>query len=107
MWGDGLPADARRAVQTYVTRLRGLLGGGLIATSPDGYLLRATPERVDALRFLRLLDAAAAAAEATAERELVAEALRLWRGTPFDGMRSDWLAEPAAPPPLGGAPGAG
>jgi DNA-binding SARP family transcriptional activator len=97
MWGDELPADARRAVQTYVTRLRGLLGGGLIVTSPDGYLLRATPEQVDALRFLRLLDAAAAAPDASAERELLAEALRLWRGTPFDGMRSDWLEGSEAP----------
>jgi DNA-binding SARP family transcriptional activator len=93
VWDTELPGDARGAVQTYVTRLRGLLGAGLVATSPGGYALRAEPEGVDALRFLRLLDAAAAAKEPAAERALLAKALGLWRGMPFEGIRSAWLAE--------------
>jgi DNA-binding response OmpR family regulator len=30
-WGEELPGDARKAVQTYLSRLRRLLGAGLIA----------------------------------------------------------------------------
>jgi hypothetical protein len=84
-------------VQTYVTRLRGALGAGSIATSPTGYVLRAAPDRVDALRFVRLLDAAAVAPDASSERALLVEALALWRGVPLEGMASAWLEESVAP----------
>jgi DNA-binding SARP family transcriptional activator/tetratricopeptide (TPR) repeat protein len=97
VWNERLPADPRRSVQTYVTRLRGVLGAGSIATSPTGYALRVAPDRVDALRFGRLLDAAAVASDAQAERTLLAEALALWRGVPFEGMASARLEESAAP----------
>jgi DNA-binding SARP family transcriptional activator/tetratricopeptide (TPR) repeat protein len=92
-WGEELPGDVRRTVQTYVTRLRGLLGGGRIGTSSVGYVLHAEPDRVDALRFLRLLDAAGLAPEVARERALLAEALALWRGVPFEDVRSAWLAD--------------
>jgi DNA-binding SARP family transcriptional activator len=91
MWDGDLPGDARKTVQTYVTRLRGVLGAGLIGTSPAGYVLRAAPDEVDALRFLRLLDAAAVAAEVSVERARLVEALALWRGMPLEGVRSAWL----------------
>ena len=90
MWDGDLPADPRRTVQTYLARLRGLLSGSLIAPLSGGYVLRAEPDQVDALRFLRLLDAAAAAQEPSEERALLVEAIGLWRGAPFDGIRSAW-----------------
>ncbi len=93
VWDADLPGYARGAVQTYVTRLRRLLGAGLVRTSPGGYALCAEPDQVDALRFLRLLDAAALAPEVPQERLLLAEALALWRGAPFEGVRSAWLAD--------------
>src|SRR5689334_23713925 len=40
LWDGDLPVHARRTVQTYVARLRSLLGAGLIVSKPDGYLLR-------------------------------------------------------------------
>jgi DNA-binding SARP family transcriptional activator len=44
VWGDGgLPAKPRRAVQTYVARLRKLLGAGLIHTRGEGYVLTVAP----------------------------------------------------------------
>jgi DNA-binding SARP family transcriptional activator/tetratricopeptide (TPR) repeat protein len=92
-WGEELPADARRALQTYVTRLRGILGAQHVGTSPDGYALHVEPDRVDALRFLRLLDAAAVAPDTVGKRALLAQALGLWRGVPFEGVRSAWLAD--------------
>ncbi|MFI5889638.1 BTAD domain-containing putative transcriptional regulator [Actinoplanes sp. NPDC051513] len=90
VWGENLPDDARRSVRTYVTRLRSLLGGDVIETTPDGYLLHA---RVDALSFVRLLESSTA----EPERAAVAEALALWRGAPFEGIRAAWLEDVEAP----------
>ncbi|MER7470758.1 winged helix-turn-helix domain-containing protein [Micromonospora sp. NPDC000018] len=96
-WNEDLPEHARRAAQVYVTRLRAALGADLIRTVPGGYLLVAAPEQVDAIRFGRLLDAAAAVPDTVVERARLDEALALWRGAPFDGMRSAWLATVVAP----------
>jgi DNA-binding SARP family transcriptional activator len=88
-WGEDLPANARRTVQTYVTRLRSVLGAEAITTQASGYALCTSPDNVDALRFLRLVDRAAR--EPDVERRLLTEALRLWRDHPFTGIDSEWL----------------
>lgn len=97
VWGEELPRDARRSVQTYVARLRRVLGAGAIGTRPGGYLLRVDPDQVDALRFVRLLDTAAATADPGTQRAQLAEALALWRGAPFEDLRSSWLDRTEAP----------
>ncbi|MGH3682708.1 MAG: BTAD domain-containing putative transcriptional regulator, partial [Natronosporangium sp.] len=97
LWDEDPPDNARRNVQTYLARLRGALGVGAIAAGPDGYRLRAEPDRVDALKFVTLLDAAARTSDASAERARLREALALWRGAPFEGMRSSWLERSEAP----------
>ena len=97
VWAERPPADPRRSLQTYATRLRAALGGWRIQTVPAGWLLRAEPDTVDALRFVRLLDAAASAAGPRAERELIVAALALWRGEPFDGVASGWLCHAERP----------
>lgn len=98
VWGEQLPDNVVRSVQTYVSRLRGLLGPGAIRRTTVGYQLRVEPDAVDALRFVRLLDAAAArAADPAGERELLGRALSLWRGTPLQGIRSEFLARSEAP----------
>ncbi len=97
IWDGRLPADARRAVQVYVARLRAELGAELIVTSTAGYVLRAEPDQVDALRFARLLDAAASSASRSSEHGLLVEALTLWRGAPFEDLRSPWLEASIAP----------
>lgn len=97
LWGDRLPANARRAVQTHLVRLRGALACDAIDTVGGGYRLRAEPDQVDVLRFGRLLDAAAQVAGTPAERERLTGALALWRGSPFDGIRSEWLESTEAP----------
>jgi DNA-binding SARP family transcriptional activator len=91
VWGESPPMDARRAVQLYVARLRRLLGRNLIRAAPGGYVLRVEPDRVDALRFVRLLGRRVAVADPHAERSLLAEALDLWRGEAFTDARSTWL----------------
>ena len=50
-------------------------------TEPDGYRLAADPMRVDALRFLRILDSAAEQSDAKRERDMLAEGLQLRGGT--------------------------
>jgi DNA-binding SARP family transcriptional activator len=97
LWDGDLPADARRTITIYVTRLRSLLGAERIGTTPDGYVLHAEPDQVDALRFLRSLRAAAAAPDQARERSLLVGALALWRGAPFEGLRSVWLEDTEAP----------
>lgn len=97
LWDERLPADARKAIQVYVARLRAELDAEVIETGPAGYALRAKPDQVDALRFVRLLDDARSAAGGTAERGLLDEALALWRGMPFEDVRSPWLDNTQTP----------
>ncbi|MEJ3745988.1 BTAD domain-containing putative transcriptional regulator [Actinomycetes bacterium KLBMP 9797] len=97
VWGEEPPADPRRSLQTYAVRLRQALGGHGVEAAPEGLLLRAEPDDVDALRFARLLDAAGRTADPAAEKVLLGEALALWRGDPFDGVASDWLHRTEGP----------
>ena len=97
LWGEDLSVDARANLQTNVRRLRRLLGAEMIATRGGGYALEVEPDQVDAVRFVRLLDLAAAAPDPATQRDRLAEALGLWRGTPFEGVRSDWLEHTQSP----------
>ncbi|HEY8482033.1 MAG TPA: AfsR/SARP family transcriptional regulator [Spirillospora sp.] len=94
---EGLPGNVRRSVQTYIARLRSALGPDAIGKEPVGYVLRADPDRVDALRFVRLLNAASCARGTDRERALLTEALGLWRGRPLEGVPSGWLQESQTP----------
>src|ERR1700754_5076892 len=77
LWTDNLPASPRRSVQTYVTRLRTLLGADLIETTVPGYVLHADEAAVDVLRFERLLERADGSADPLRQRACLAEALAL------------------------------
>ncbi|TDB97245.1 AfsR/SARP family transcriptional regulator [Nonomuraea longispora] len=96
LWPDDPPAHQRRSVQTYVSRLRRVLGPAAIRTVRGGYRLDADPDDVDVLRFHRLLARAAASRGTRAERERLEEALALWRGAPFGGLPSSTLCGPKA-----------
>ena len=97
VWGERLPGNARRSLQTYAGRLRAAFGDVGIDSGAAGFALRIEPDAVDALRFVRLLDQAARRPDVTAERACLAEALELWRGEPFEGIDSEWLREHQAP----------
>jgi DNA-binding SARP family transcriptional activator len=89
MWGDRLPATARKMLQKYVWQLRHVIGDDLLVTEGDGYALALDPSQVDALRFEQLLEEAIRARDrGDTERawELLAEALALWRGRPMAGL---------------------
>src|SRR4051812_27837741 len=56
LWGETPPASAKNALQVYIAGLRRALGAPLIRTVEPGYRLEVSPDRVDALRFERLVD---------------------------------------------------
>jgi DNA-binding SARP family transcriptional activator/tetratricopeptide (TPR) repeat protein len=97
MWDADPPEDVRRTVRTYVTRLRAAVGAELIGTEPQGYALRVEPGQVDALMFLRLTDQVQRLQDRAQQRAALCEALGLWRGSPFEGVSSRWLAQTSAP----------
>jgi DNA-binding SARP family transcriptional activator/ABC-type transport system substrate-binding protein len=83
LWGERAPESAQRSLDTYVSRLRTLLGGDRIERRPPGYRLRLEPGELDLERFEALLEqgrAAAAAGEPSVARDRLREALGLWRG---------------------------
>ncbi|MEV7446864.1 BTAD domain-containing putative transcriptional regulator [Streptomyces sp. NPDC091204] len=88
LWGEELPRTAVGTVRSHVYRLRRALGPR-IATHGQGYLLDCGPGALDLDVFEQLVADARActAAERTGEAaELLAGALKLWRGTPLAGV---------------------
>ena len=79
LWGEGAPKTATTSLQNAISRLRRELGEELLETRSPGYVLRVDAERIDVNRFERLLRAARGAAPRE-RRELLQQALGLWRG---------------------------
>ena len=83
MWGEQPPATAVKTVQVYVSHLRRALVEDVVSSSRGGYVLAVDAERIDALRFERLLDegrAALSGDDPARAAELLRAALALWRG---------------------------
>jgi DNA-binding SARP family transcriptional activator/tetratricopeptide (TPR) repeat protein len=107
LWEGSPPARARPALQTYVARLRALLGDGAgdgappIGTRPGGYVIEVAPELIDHVRFRDLVNGAGAVGPGPAsggettgpETELarLGSALALWRGRPMEDVPSEAL----------------
>ncbi len=81
VWGEEPPDTARATLQTYVSRLRGVLGSERIEGEAPGYRFHADREEIDAFRFETLLkEASEDGLEPKAALEVLDEALELWRG---------------------------
>ena len=82
LWGHEPPETARNTLQTYVYRLRKVLGDARIEAGSGGYLLHAEPDEIDAERFEALLKHAKASigTDPTAAAAELEEGLALWRG---------------------------
>src|SRR4029453_12822607 len=101
LWGEELPANATNALQGRISRLRKALSdAGLpelaVITRRPGYLLEIDPEKVDAHRFVRLIQDARRQADRTAAAEAIAlseQALALWRGEPLAEFSSEPWAQ--------------
>ena len=95
LWGESPPASARHMVEVYVSRLRKLLGPGLLLTRAPGYRLDLDPESLDVARFERLLaegSEALASGEPDFASACLGEALSLSRGQAL----ADFAYEPFA-----------
>ena len=96
LWNGQVPDSGRTALQVRVSQLRKALGpaGSLVVTQAPGYLLRVSPDRLDLVRFERLV-AEADAAPADVAAEKLREALALWRGPPLADLAYEPSAQPA------------
>jgi predicted ATPase/DNA-binding SARP family transcriptional activator len=92
LWRDETPAGAS-TLPSYVSRLRRALGDlALIEGSTAGYALVVDPERVDAIRFERLVDEGRAALKQHRARraaDRLDAAIGMWRGVPFAGVADE------------------
>ena len=92
VWG-ATETDRQRALWTTISRLRSALepdrprrsDGTVVLTRPTGYLLNVAPERIDAFRFERLVEAGRSGLETNPEvaSAVLRDALDLWHGAPF------------------------
>src|SRR4051794_9150582 len=85
LWGEEPPHTALKALQVHVSQLRKALRADVIRTRPPGYSLELARDELDLDRFRRMHDEAQAVADAepARARDLLAEALALWRGQPL------------------------
>jgi DNA-binding SARP family transcriptional activator len=79
LWGERPPKTAGAYLQNCVSRLRKVLGAGVLETRPPGYVLSVDPDRVDARRFERLVGEARGL-PAPERAAALHDALALWRG---------------------------
>ncbi|WP_271217314.1 BTAD domain-containing putative transcriptional regulator [Streptosporangium carneum] len=107
LWGHNPPRTCVNLIQVYVGRLRARLEPEretratalTVRRTPDGYVLDLADEQVDLGRFDTLClraERAGAAGDRDGARELLAEALRCWRGPVLAGAPDTLRAHPAA-----------
>ncbi|WP_086827118.1 BTAD domain-containing putative transcriptional regulator [Allokutzneria sp. NRRL B-24872] len=87
LWGDRLPVNPAKTLQTRVWQLRRALEEAgareLLVSRPPGYALRVEKDAVDAGRFEALRGRARTTTDPRAKVKLLTEALELWRGPAF------------------------
>ncbi|MDH2430489.1 BTAD domain-containing putative transcriptional regulator [Sphaerisporangium sp. TRM90804] len=103
VWDEKPPSTARQILHTYVASLRrAFTDAGLppvIVSHRVGYLAEVPPQCLDKLVFERHVAEGRAAAREGAHvkaRELLQEALALWRGAALDGISDSLLHSEAA-----------
>jgi DNA-binding SARP family transcriptional activator len=97
LWESELPARPRSALQTYVSRLRTMLGGPIIRTEHAGYLISVSPGDVDLTRFRSLVAESSGRTDPAERAELLTDALAMWRGDPLAGLSAGALIRDAVP----------
>ena len=110
MWGERPPATAVKTIQVYVSHLRRALVEDTIVSSRGGYALVVDAERIDALRFERLVDegrAALSGDDPARAAELLRSALALWRGPALGDLAYERFAQDAGRAARGAAPHGG
>jgi YVTN family beta-propeller protein len=96
LWGEHPPPSVQQSLDSYVSRLRKVLGRDRLIRRPGGYVLVVEPGELDLDRFEKLLQTAneaAAAGDVISASASFHAALALWRGPAL----ADVLFEPFAP----------
>jgi YVTN family beta-propeller protein len=98
IWGDVPPASAAETLDTYISRLRRLLGPDRLARRPAGYVLRVEPGELDLAVFDELVSSAERVLpeDPAAAAAALAQALGLWRGAALADLRLEPFATGAA-----------
>ncbi len=96
VWGEDPPETARRSLQAYVSRLRGLIGEERISAIAPGYRLQLDPSEADWERFARQVRVGKECLSSDPRRAagLLRDALREWRGTPFADLADEHCLQP-------------
>jgi len=94
VWGDVPPASATETLDTYISRLRRLLGQERLARGPAGYVLRVGRGELDLAAFDELVASAERllSEDPAASAASFAQALGLWRGAALADLRSEPFA---------------
>lgn len=94
VWGDHAPARVSSSLYSYLTRLRRTLDGGdvRISRGGNGYELSVDPHDVDLHRFRALIAKARRVDDPGEALAGYTAAAALWRGEPFAGLDTPWLA---------------
>jgi YVTN family beta-propeller protein len=98
LWGERPPATAVKTVQVYVSHLRRALVDDVLVSSRGGYALEVDPERIDALRFERIVEegrAALSADDPARAAEILRAGLALWRGPPLADLAYEEFTQDA------------
>jgi WD40 repeat protein/serine/threonine protein kinase/DNA-binding SARP family transcriptional activator len=82
VWGDEPPPAARSTLRGYLSHLRKALGPDQLEHRSGGYVLRAEPSAIDAVRFEALVHEGRAirTADPATAVQIFQQALGLWRG---------------------------
>ena len=88
LWPTDPPETAISSLRNQVTRLRSVVGSGLIVAQSPGYAFAIPPDNVDVHRFDRILRAKDASLAS------IDEALGLWRGDPLGEFEGEAWARP-------------
>lgn len=86
VWADEPPKTGAATVRTYLSRLRAALGEGAIRSTGGGH---SCPAPLDVTDFTAAVGRARQAPPVQA-RDLLADALRSWRGQPLAGLPGAW-----------------
>jgi peptide/nickel transport system substrate-binding protein len=101
VWDGRPPAEATQSLQSYISRLRRLLGDSApIIAQSDGYLIAVDASQLDVVQFRALVDQGHQALRDGHYYEagnLLREALALWRGEPLADLDEEsFVREPAS-----------
>ncbi|MFJ3667648.1 ATP-binding protein [Streptomyces sp. NPDC090106] len=98
LWGDELPERPGKAVQVLVSRLRGIVGDGVVVSTATGYRLQLSDEQVDSSAIVSRYARALELGRGGDHRGALAEAeagLGLWDGGSGGGVGEE-LHDPVA-----------